>query len=139
MTPAGTKGPSKLWLPVILAVSVLLGLILSFFVPVPPLFWRYAPFELQRALMIHVILSTVSIALLVSLAVIYLKVYSDTGARFALGIVVVLLALLIQSLIEYPLFLGLAVRLGPGEPEYYSYADFFTIIAYTIFLYLSLE
>lgn len=137
--PAAKKGPTKMWLPIVLTVGVLMGTVLSFFVPVPRWFWRYAPFELQQALMFHVVLSTVSIVLLVSLAIIYLRVYSETGARFALGIVVVLLALLVQSLIQYPLFIGLAGPLDPGQGQFLSYADVFTIAAYTIFLYLSLE
>ncbi len=137
------KGPTKMWLPIILLVGVLVGVVLSFFVPEPtpfgPPFWRYEPFGLEQAIMFHVVLSTVSIALLVSLAVIYLKVYSETGARFALGLVVVLLALLVQSLIQYPLFLGLAGPFELGQGQFLSYADVFTIAAYTIFLYLSLE
>jgi len=133
------KGPTKMWLPVILTVGVLMGIVLSFFVPVPPWFWRYAPFEIQQAIMLHVVLSTVSIALLISLAVIYLRMYSETGARFVLGLVVVLLALLIQSLIQYPLFIGLVGPLQPRQGQYLSYADIFTIVAYTIFLYLSLD
>ncbi len=137
--PGVKKGPTKLWLPVILLVGVLAGFALSFFVPVPPWFWRYAPFELQESVMLHVVLSTVGMVLLISLAVVYLKVYAETGARFALGLVLVLIALLIQALIQYPLLLGLVIPLEPGQGLFFSYADVFTIVAYTIFLYLSLE
>jgi heme/copper-type cytochrome/quinol oxidase subunit 4 len=138
---AQKKGPSKLWLPVVLGAGVIAGIFLSSFVPEPPpfLFWRYAPFELEWYIMFHVVLSTVSIALLVALTAIYIKVYSETGARFALGLSVVLLALLIQALIQYPLFLGLAAPFEPGQGQFLSFADIFTIIAYAIFLYLSLE
>lgn len=115
----------------------MVGVILSFFVPKRlPL---YAPLGLEWSIMFHVILSTISIALLISLVVIYLNVYSETGARFALGIAIVLFALLIQSFIQYPLFLGLVSRYPPGQGSFLSFADIFTIIAYTIFLYLSLE
>ncbi len=139
--PLDKKGPTKLWLPIVLAVGVSVGVVLSFFVSQPPPFgfWRYEPFGLERVIMLHVVLSTVSITLLVSLAVIYLKMYSETRARFALGLVVVLLALLVQSLIQYPLFLGIAGPFEPGQGQFLSFADFFTIAAYTIFLYLSLE
>ena len=134
------KGPTKMWLPVVLGLGVLFGVILASFVQGPPAFgFRYEPFGLQQVIMFHVVLSTISVALLVSLAVIYLKMYAETGARFALGLVVVLLALLIQSLIQYPLFLRFAGPFPLGQGAYLSYADIFTIIAYTIFLYLSLE
>ena len=139
--PQPRKGPTKVWLPIVLAVGIFLGVLLSFFVPEPPPFgfWRYAPFELEWAIMFHTVLSTVSIALLVALAVIYTRVYAETGARFSLGITIVLLALLVQSLIQYPLFLGLTGPFEPAQDQFLSFADLFTILAYTIFLYLSLE
>jgi hypothetical protein len=135
------KGPTKLWLPVVLLIGLVMGVALSSFVPQtsPFGYWEYEPFGLQWVVMTHVVLSTVSIALLISLAVIYIRVFAETGARFALGIVVVLVALLIQSLIQYPLFLGLAVAFPPDQERFFSFADIFTIAAYTTFLYLSLE
>jgi heme/copper-type cytochrome/quinol oxidase subunit 4 len=135
------KGPSKLWLPVVLLIGLVLGVAFSSFVPRAPPFgyFEYRPFALEWDVMIHVVLSTISIALLVSLAAIYIRVYAETGARFALGIVVVLVALLIQSLIQYPLFLGLAAPFPLPEERYFSFADIFTIAAYATFLYLSLE
>ena len=135
------KGPTKLWLPTVLLIGLVLGVLLSSFVPEAPPFgyYQYRPFGLEWDVMIHVVLSTVSIALLVSLAVIYMRVYAETGARFSLGIVVVLIALLIQSLIQYPLFLGLAAPFPIPEERFLSFADIFTIAAYATFLYLSLE
>jgi heme/copper-type cytochrome/quinol oxidase subunit 4 len=113
------------------------GAILSFFVS-KRLPW-YAPLGLEWSITFHVILSTISIALPISLVLIYLNVYSEIRARFALGIVIVLFALLIQSFIQYPLFLGLVSRYPQGQGSFLSFADIFTIIAYTTFLYLSLE
>ncbi len=69
---------------------------------------------------------------------VYLKVYSETRANFALGLVAVLSALLLQTLFSYPLVLGTeGVILVPGILT--TLADFLTIGAYTVFLYLSLE
>ena len=137
--PEEKKGPSRLWIPVIILIGLLLGVAISFFVQEPPFFWHYAPFELQEALMFHIVLSTIGVTLLVSLAMVYMKVYAETGARFSLGLVVVLLALLIQSLIQYPLFLGLVGGYAISQEQFLPFADIFTIVAYTIFLYLSLE
>jgi hypothetical protein len=135
-----SKAPSRLWLPFVLAVGILVGIFLSSFVPQSmPLFWRYAPFGLEPVLRFHVVLSTVSIALLVALIAVYVRVYADTGARFALGIVVVLLALLVQSLFQYPLLLGILGPLEVAQGRFLSFADVFTIVAYAVFLYLSLE
>jgi hypothetical protein len=135
-----SKAPSKLWLPFVLVTGIFVGVVLSSFVPQPiPFFWRYAPFGLEPILRFHIVLSTVSIALLVALTAIYVRVCADTGARFALGVVVVLLALLVESLFQYPLLLGISGPLVVAQGGFLSFADVFTIIAYAVFLYLSLE
>ena len=138
--PAPASGPTKLWLPIVITVGVLVGAVLSFFVPAPFGCYRFGACQsLQGALMLHTILSTVSIALLIALILIYVRVYAATGARFALGITIVLLALLLQELIQYPPFLVVYGPFGQGQAPFLSSADVFTIVAYTIFLYLSLE
>jgi hypothetical protein len=133
------RGPTKVWLPVVLLMGLLLGLAASYLTPNPYSFWRFLPPDFQEAFVLHTVLSTMSVVLLVALAVIYLKVYADTGARFALGITVVLVALLIQSVFQYPLILSQEGPFPNGQGPFLSYADFFTIAAYTLFLYLSLE
>jgi hypothetical protein len=91
----------------------------------------------------HIILSTVSIALLVSLVIVYTKTYSQTKANFSLGIVIVLLALLLESILNYPIY-QVYIGVNPdvwlsGSGSSYFVADLFTIIAYSVFLYLSLQ
>jgi len=140
--PVKRKGPTKLWLPVVLAVGVLAGLALSYFVPEPFMIGGLGPgFEdrFRDSIVLHMILSTVSIALLFALIVVYLKVYAQTGARFALGILIVMFALLMQSFFQYPLVLGLYGAYPGLFGPFLTSADLFTIAAYTIFLYLSLE
>ena len=137
--PAPARGPTKLWLPVILIIGLLLGIAASYLTPNPYSFWRFVPEDFQEAFVIHTILSTVSIVLLITLAAIYMKVYVETQARFALGISVVMVALLIQSVFQYPLILSQQGPFPNGQGPFLSYADFFTIAAYTLFLYLSLE
>jgi hypothetical protein len=133
------RGPTKLWLPVVLAVGVLVGLVLWYYAPEPFRFMRFVSPDFQEIYLLHTILSTTSIALLVALTLIYVRVYAQTGARFALGITMVLFALLVQSLFQYPLILGFAGPFPGGQGAFLSFADVFTITAYTIFLYLSLE
>ena len=138
-TPAEMNGPTKLWLPVVLIIGILLGLALSLYTPEPFRFLRFVPPDFQEIYILHAVLSTTSISLLVALMIIYLRTYAQTHARFALGITVVLLALLIQSLLQYPLILVLGGPFVGGQGRFFSFADIFTIIAYAIFLYLSLE
>jgi hypothetical protein len=135
------RGPTKLWLPIVWAIGIVVGLVLSYFVSAPSGFRRfgYPPFPFPEIITLHMALSTVSIALLVALAVIYFRMYAETGARFALGIGVVLFALLIQSVLQYPLVLGAVGAFPIGHGPFLSFADLFTIAAYSIFLYLSLE
>jgi len=133
------KGPTKLWLPLVLVIGIAAGFALSYTVPAPQGDWRFGPNPFHEELIVHTILSTVSVALLVALIIVYLRIYSQTGARFALGITLVFFALLIQALVQYPFFLGMFGPFGPGQGPPLSLADLFTILAYTIFLYLSLE
>jgi len=139
--PQKAKGPSKLLVPLVLAVGALTGLALSYLVPLPygpgPFGFGFAD-RLRDLIILHMVLSTVAIALLVTLILVYARVYAATGARFALGILIVMFALLLQSLFQYPILLGVG-RIYVGFGFNLSTADIFTIVAYTIFLYLSLE
>jgi hypothetical protein len=135
------KGPTKLLVPLVIAIGVFLGVTLAYLVPLP---FGYGPFgppidELRNLLIVHSILSMVVICLQVALIIVYLKVYSQTGANFALGILIMMLALLLQSLLNSPIILGFVGRYSEEFGPYLSSGDIFTIAAYSIFLYLSLE
>ncbi len=140
------KGPSKLWLPIVLLLGLVAGLLLYFWSSMN----TYYDFGFQRIPFqpgfgpetfgeLHIILSSVSVALLLALLVVYARTYLQTKANFIFGLLIVLFALLLQSLLTFPVILGLAEHV-PILPEFTSnLADVFTIIAYTVFLYLSLE
>jgi len=135
-----TKRPAWLLVPLVLAVGILLGVALSYLIPLPFGFGPFPPFaQFRNLIIVHMVLSTVIIALQVALVIVYLGVYAETGARFSLGILVVMSALLLQSLFQYPLLLGFVGRYALEFGPYLSTADLFTIAAYTIFLYLSLD
>jgi len=133
----------KLWVVVVLLVGLVVGFPLSDVAVEPfqqrPGFFRLFPqFNPSNGIRIHVILTTVGVALLFALVVIYLRVYLETKGHFALGLVVVLVALLVQAILSYPLILGTGpVILVPGTLS--LVADLFTVAAYTVFMYLSLE
>jgi len=100
---------------------------------------QFPRFENDPNFQTHIVLTTVSIALLLALLVVYIRMYIETKANFSLGLVVVLLALLVQGLLSYPIVIGFigTVSLGPGLSS--QFADVFTVCAYAVFLYLSLE
>jgi hypothetical protein len=132
---------SKVWVPVVLLVGTLLG-IASYKIATEisgfPHFNRIGqPLGPDIYLEFHIIFSTVGMALLVALIVVYARTYLQTKANFILGLLVVLFALLLQSLLTYPVLLELET--GFAIEVFSPVADVFTIIAYTVFLYLSLE
>ncbi len=135
-------GQAKLLVPLVLLAGALAGVVLSYLVPLPSGFGPFPPFpfdEFRNLILVHMVLSTVIISLQVALVIVYLRVYAATNARFALGILVVMSALLLQSLFQYPLLLGFVGRFAVEFGPYLSTSDLFTIVAYTIFLYLSLD
>jgi hypothetical protein len=150
--PAGKVSPA-LWVLFVILLGALVG-VLSYVLVINT--FSYYPFMFRGPpgpegngfavfasyLAFHIILSTVSIALLLALIAVYTRTYAKTHASFILGLLVVLLALLIQNLVSYPLlnpFINIEpldlTKFGLASPV----ADVFTIIAYTVFLYLSLE
>ncbi len=138
---------SKIWVPVILVLAVLLGLALAETIPspvCPPGYfncpWPYFYLlSVRGALMLHVILSTIEIVLLVSLVAVYIKVYAETRANFSLGLIIVLGALFIHSVLSYPLVVNDIGSILYGSGLFFPYTDLLTIVAYSVFLYLSLE
>lgn len=143
-TEGGTRRPTKLWVVVVLVIGVLVGLLLSA-APTPartPSGAGHGPgwaFQLETATDYDVILSTVGIALLVALLVVYARVYADTKAGFILGLVVVLLALLLESVLSSPLVYGAFGSAAGDLGTFLAFADVFKVVAFTLFLYLSLE
>jgi hypothetical protein len=131
----------KLWVPIVIFAGTLLG-ILSYELATEisgfPRFDRFGQsFGPDVFLEFHIILSTIGMALLVALIVVYARTYIQTKANFILGLLVVLFALLLQALLTYPVLLELET--GFAIEVFSPVADAFSIIAYTVFLYLSLE
>jgi hypothetical protein len=152
-SPASSRnghGLQKLWVPAVVAIGLLLGEVVSYFSTQtanpcrgprcgPFGFNQFPHFQNAAPVQFHIVLTTVSVALLVALVVVYIRMYTETKANFSLGLVVVLFALLLQALLSYPIVIGFigTVNLGPGLSS--QFADVFTVCAYAVFLYLSLE
>jgi len=137
---------SKVWVPVILVLAVLLGIVLAETIPSPPTCPSgfvcppvyFFLLSVHGALVLHVILSTIEIVLLVSLVAVYIRVYAETRANFSLGLIIVLAALLIHSFLSYPLVVNDVGSILYGSGLFFPYTDLLTITAYSVFLYLSL-
>lgn len=88
---------------------------------------------------VDVVLSTVGVACLVALLVVYAKTFSDTGARFAIGLLFVLGALLFESVLTSPLLFGVFGHALGGLGPFVLVSDAFRATALSAFLYLSLQ
>lgn len=140
-----SRSSIKLLVPIILLLGAVFGLIsaldlqaefprVGFGPPLP--YQMFGPYEY---LQYHIVLSTISLALLLALIIVYAHSYVKTRANFLLGLLVVLFALLLQGLIQDPL-LHLFMNGTVEIDSFYSWvSDVFTIVAYSVFLYLSLE
>jgi len=144
--PSGGKrmmGPAA-WTLLVTAGSAAVGLALAIVIqgPTSGSPWHPGPgqdhhFDSFEG--IDTVLSTTAIGLMSALLVVYVKTYEQTKAKFALGLVMVLSALLVQGLLSSPLLFGAFGHsmglLGP----FLMIADGFKLVAFTVFLYLSLQ
>ena len=136
----------KLWVPVVIVIGLVLGESISIlstgserYGPPRGDFGYFPHLQTDPVLQTHIVLTTVEVALLLALMTIYVRMYVQTRASFSLGLVVMLVALLVEALVSYPLLIGYygPVSLEPGLSS--PSADVFTVCAYAVFLYLSLE
>ena len=88
---------------------------------------------------VDAVLSTIGLVFLLALVYVYAKTYADTKARFALGLIVVLAALLFQALLTSPLLFGAFGHGLGGLGPFVLVADAFKAVAFAAFLYLSLQ
>ena len=136
---AKTKWGASLWVPIVLAIGLVVGLgFLALPSPVQHPFGRPPP-EFETFEDFGLILSTLNVALLVALLVIYARMYSQTGANFAFGLVLVLGALLAETVVGSPLLFRLFDVPPGGQTPFLLIAETFKAAALTIFLYLSLQ
>jgi len=83
------------------------------------------------------VLASVNAFLLVSLTVIYIQVYRETGLEFSLGMVIFSVALLLYAFASNPLLVSVAGFRGAGLGPFAMLPDLFTCIAAFTLLYIS--
>src|SRR5574340_426631 len=104
--PRPPRRISRIWVLVVLAFGTLLGALFALIVRLDIM--RAGPggfflLTIQRALQLHVILTTMEMVLLFALVLVYIKIYTETRANFSMGILIVLFALLVNSILSFPL------------------------------------
>jgi hypothetical protein len=143
---------AELWVLIVLLVGLVIGFALSMAVPAPPSNGsgnqssggappanNPSPPSTPQFHEVGIILSTVSLALLVALLVVYMRTYGTTRAPYTLGLVIFLFALLVEDTISSPIILA-SFRQGFGDLDpFLAIGQFFLCAALAIFLYLSLQ
>src|SRR5207245_10234825 len=87
---AKTKWGASLWVPIVLAIGLVVGLgFLALPSPVQHPFGRPPP-EFETFEDFGLILSTLNVALLVALLVIYARMYFQTGTNFTISLILAL-------------------------------------------------
>jgi|HubBroStandDraft_4_1064222.scaffolds.fasta_scaffold858250_2 hypothetical protein len=138
---------AALWVLAVIVIGLVVGLALALLVPVPagpgapprqpgspP-----PPPGAQPFAQAMVVLSSVSIAELLALLVVYGRTYRTTQAPYMLGLFVFLLALLMETLLTSP-FLLIAFGTGPGSlGRFLALGQLLMAVALGIFLYLSVQ
>ncbi|HTW56470.1 MAG TPA: hypothetical protein VMG36_08545 [Thermoplasmata archaeon] len=139
--PTG-RGPRIAWVIVVVAVGFAIGAAAVALHPAPhgpPPPPSPGPAGSQNLGRIASVVSTLDLALLVALLGVYVRTYRDTRARFVLGLVIVLLALLVQAAASSPAVIGAFGLASGGLGGFYFVASLFEALALAVFLYLSLE
>jgi hypothetical protein len=141
--PSSSRVSTKVLVPTIVLVGIVLGLIADLAQgaqsgAMPPPFGPSHPgFDALGAY--HTILSALGIVLLLALLTVYGRTYRQTHGTFPLGLIVVFSSLLFQEVVSSPLFSeffeNTPLMAGFAGPV----ADTFRVIAYIVFLYISLE
>ncbi len=133
------KHPSKLLVLFVLVVGAIAGVMMYLIANVYALSGSSAQIQDGALRLVHVVMTTISIVLLIALLVIYTGTYLSTKANFALGLWIVLLALLLRFILTYPIVLDFTEHISLLNNPLAPISDAFTVIAFSLFLYLSLE
>jgi hypothetical protein len=139
----GSSWSAVVWVLIVVAIGVAIGAALALSVHVPsnpsPGGPPGPPPPPVSAIQANVLLSTLAMVLLAALIAVYARIYGTTRAPHMLGLLVVLGAVFLGTLLNSPL-LFTAFGLGPGNlGRFLAVSDALLSAGLAIFLYLSLQ
>jgi len=103
----------------------------------PPTYFTLYDFEFFYYA--HAILSTVNIALLLILSMIFINVYRKTRSEFAFGLIVFGFAFLLKDIVANPFITGIFSFFASGLGPFIVLPDIFELAALSVLLYMHLK
>lgn len=87
----------------------------------------------------HTIISTVNIALLTVLLIIFMSIYKKTKSDFSFGLIIFGIVFLLKDLMSSPFFTGAFSYYASGLGPFIVLPDIFEFAALSVLLYLNLK
>jgi len=100
---------------------------------------RAIPGDFEYFYVVNTIISTINIALLVILAVIYVNIYIKTHSPFTIGLIIFALVFLVQNVTSSPFITAPFGYRAYGLGPFAFLPGMFEFVALTILLYLSIK
>jgi hypothetical protein len=135
----------KFKIGLLLPIFILVGLFAAFlaasilYSPIqrPPQYFTQYDFEFFYYA--HAIISTVNIALLIVLSIIFISVYRKTRSEFAFGLIVFGFAFLLKDIVSNPFVAGIFSFAASGLGPFIVLPDIFELAALSVLLYMHLK
>jgi hypothetical protein len=135
----------KFKIGLLLPVFILVGLFAAFlaasilYSPIqkPPQY--FTPYDFEFFYYAHAIISTVNIALLIVLSIIFISVYRKTRSEFAFGLIVFGFAFLLKDIVSNPFIAGIFSFFASGLGPFIVLPDMFELVALSVLLYMHLK
>ena len=120
----------------IILAQAALGVPLGRAINQPPLPFPFREL-FETYLLVKTIITSINLVLLLSVFIIYIRIYGNTGSKFSLGLIFFTIALMLYALTSNPILHAITGFRISGLGPFTILPDLFTLVASTILLYLS--
>ncbi|MCL2172611.1 MAG: hypothetical protein FWB84_03075 [Candidatus Bathyarchaeota archaeon] len=144
------KGGIKFKIGLLFSILVLVGLFAAFLAtsmlhaplpirPPPPENFQVIRYDFEFFYFTHSIVSTINIALLIILLIMFISVYRKTRSEFSFGLIVFGFTFLLKDLVASPFLARAFSFYVSGLGPFILLPDIFELVALTTLLYLNLK
>jgi hypothetical protein len=138
---SGLKFKASLLLPIFLLVGLFAAFLAAsvLYSPIQKSPVHFTPYDFEFFYFAHAIISTVNIALLIVLSIIFISVYRKTKSEFAFGLIVFGFAFLLKDIVASPFIAGIFSFSASGLGPFIVLPDIFELTALSVLLYMHLK